>query len=140
GCVLLDDRSLQLRLHAAEPMLVRLRSAQRQGATISSGGELLVQLAGLAPDEPFELEISAFDLAGNQGETSLGLRAAPELASLSISEVRADPAGPEPAQEYVEIWNFGEQAVSLRGVALVSASEERPSVVEHDTLLPAGAV
>ncbi|HKP59520.1 MAG TPA: hypothetical protein VJV78_22510 [Polyangiales bacterium] len=139
GCALLDDRSLELRLHALEAVRVRIRSGERQGAAISANGTLQMRLEGLAPDEAFDVELQAFDLAGNVSEAELALRTAPELATLTISEVRADPAGPEPAQEYVELWNFGRRALPLRGVSLVDAADEHPSVIEHDAQLPAGA-
>jgi hypothetical protein len=139
GCALLGDRSLQLRMRAAEPVHVRLRSQERQAALLSAAGAIEIQLSGLTPGEAFELELQAFDLAGNVSEASLALQAAPELPSLSISELRADPAGPEPAQEYVELWNFGQRAVALRGVSLVDASDDKPSTIEQDAQLAAGA-
>src|SRR5262245_50475976 len=61
GCALLDDRSLELRLHALEAVRVRIRSGERQGAAISANGALQVRLEGFAPDEAFELELQAFD-------------------------------------------------------------------------------
>jgi hypothetical protein len=40
------------------------------------------------------------------------------LAPLTITEICADAEGPEPAQEWVEIANVGDAAVSLEGLAI----------------------
>jgi hypothetical protein len=54
------------------------------------------------------------DLAGNQATTTVPADpvAAPGVV---LTEVLQNPAGPEPAQEYVELLNLGSQAVDLAG-------------------------
>jgi hypothetical protein len=58
------------------------------------------------------------DLAENQLEIPLCGALPSDLATLTIDEVRADPLGPEPAQEYVELLNFGTEAVAMEGFFL----------------------
>ena len=58
------------------------------------------------------------DLAENQLETPLCGALPADLATVTIDEVRADPLGPEPAQEYVELLNFGTKAVAMEGFSL----------------------
>jgi len=41
-----------------------------------------------------------------------------EERKLSIAEVRADPLGPEPAQELVELLNYGTVPIALDGLSL----------------------
>ena len=63
------------------------------------------------------------DRAGNQVESSAAApstcrRSTPPLV---ITEVLANPAGPEPGQEFVELRNVGDDDVSLAGLRLEDA-------------------
>ncbi len=62
------------------------------------------------------------DRAGNQVETSAGsIDLPPETPPLVITEVLANPAGPEPGQEFVELRNLGGADLSLGGLRLEDA-------------------
>jgi hypothetical protein len=58
------------------------------------------------------------DLAGNRTSTALEVAPLRGLSALAIVEVRADPLGPEPSQEYVELLNFGDTPLSIEGFTL----------------------
>jgi hypothetical protein len=61
----------------------------------------------------------ATDRAGNVVASSpLAFETPPALPPIAITEVLANAAGPEPAQEYVEIRNLGADVVSLAGLRL----------------------
>ena len=62
----------------------------------------------------------------------------PPLATLAITEVLADPQGPEPAQEYVEIWNFGPDAIALDGLQLSDDGSLVGQIITSSRSLPSG--
>ena len=55
-----------------------------------------------------------------EAELLLGVAPLRILAEFAL-RVEVDPAGPEPAQEYVELRNLGGEAVSLAGLRLEDA-------------------
>jgi hypothetical protein len=61
-------------------------------------------------------------LSGQVAEHGLSLETAYALAPLALDEVRPDPLGPEPAQEYVELFNFGTEPVNIMGFSLTDDS------------------
>jgi hypothetical protein len=46
------------------------------------------------------------------------------LPKLSITEIRTDPLGPEPAQEFVEVMNYGTEQIVLAGFTLSDTVSE----------------
>jgi hypothetical protein len=63
--------------------------------------------------------VALWDLAGNRAEAGpVAVQLPPASPPLVITEVLANPAGPETTQEYVELRNLGESPVSLAGLAL----------------------
>ncbi len=58
------------------------------------------------------------DLAGNQAAIAPIRSALPGLQGLVITEVLANPAGPEPSQEWVELYNPTSLALDLDGYTL----------------------
>jgi Lamin Tail Domain len=61
----------------------------------------------------------AIDLAGNVGESSaVELPWAEAPVPIAITELHANPLGPEPAQEFVELENVGPEPLDLGGLAL----------------------
>jgi hypothetical protein len=120
GCALVDDESITLRVLADEPARFALTSEPNLGPVRALGpaGEAVLQLSGLAPGEPYALELELRDAADNATRERLSLRTEAALAMLSISELRADPLGPEPAQELVELLNYGSRPIQLQGFSL----------------------
>src|SRR5581483_9059902 len=81
--------------------------------------DLAVPFSGLPPGAPAEIVLRVTDRAGNQVETSAGSTdVPPQTPPLVITEVLANPAGPEPGQEFVEVRNVGDGDVSLAGLRL----------------------
>jgi hypothetical protein len=138
GCLLIGDAWVEIRAHADESVRVVVRSLERQAAQLTAAGGSDLRLGGFEPGEPFDLAVQAIDLAGNTSEAQLESVAAPPLATLSITEVLADPSGPDAAQEYVEITNFGSAALDLQGISLADGSD-KPSLISSRVELPAGA-
>ncbi len=87
-----------------------------QVATLSYANSF--ELAQVPAPGAATVVLQARDMAGNLREQVLPVATAPDLPALSIEEVRADPLGKEPAQEYVELLNYGRESISLMGFKL----------------------
>jgi hypothetical protein len=96
-----------------------------------------VPFGGLSPGVPAEIVLRVTDRAGNQIETSAGsIDLPPETPLLVITEVLANPAGPEPGQEFVELRNVGDSDLSLAGLRL---EDSKGGDVLPEATLAAGA-
>jgi hypothetical protein len=81
--------------------------------------DVAIPLASLPPASAATLTVTAGDRAGNVVASSpLAFETPPALPPIAITEVLANAAGPEPAQEYVELRNLGADVVSLAGLRL----------------------
>jgi hypothetical protein len=118
ACALLSDLSLTLRLRTDEPVIAELHGAPSPVSQLAPAGELAVRMADLQPGSALELTLSLRDSAGNTTERAFSLRIPGALATLSITEVLADPLGPEPEQELIELYNYGDAPVDLTGFTL----------------------
>ena len=99
--------------------------------------DLAVPFSGLLPGVPAEIVLRVTDRAGNQIETSAGsIDLPPETPPLVITEVLANPAGPEPGQEFVELRNIGDRDLSLAGLRL---EDSKGADVLPEATLAAGA-
>jgi hypothetical protein len=86
---------------------------------------------------PATIVLRVTDRAGNQIETSAGsIDLPPETPPLVITEVLANPAGPEPGQEFVELRNVGDSDQSLAGLRL---EDSKGGDVLPEATLAAGA-
>jgi hypothetical protein len=111
--------------------------------TTSPGGvgqtrfDVALPLTALPPDSAATVAVTAVDRAGNVASSSpLAFQTPPSLPPIAITEVLANAAGPEPAQEYVELRNLGPDPVSLAGLRLEDSKggDDLPA----ETLAPAG--
>ncbi|NOY92133.1 MAG: hypothetical protein GXP55_13125 [Deltaproteobacteria bacterium] len=125
GCLLVDDRSLNLRLASTGPMRYRLEGGHGSARAVAPRGDASLALRDLEPDSSHELWLEATDLAGRTQRLPLHLHTTPALAPVYIMETRADPLGSEPRQEYVELLNAGATSVDLGGFSLAD-SPARP--------------
>jgi hypothetical protein len=114
-CALPSERSVAVRARSDESGYLTLSAEGMQAAAIGATADFELTLP-LASERA--LLVSLSDLAGNTSHTQVVLAPAPDLARLAIDEVRVDPLGPEPAQEYVEVLNFGASDVSMMGFSL----------------------
>jgi hypothetical protein len=138
GCALADDRSIELRLQWNTPVRFFLSGAGRTVAAVAARGDGLLRLAPLPADAEVVATLRVIDLAGVEREEPLFVATTPPLAPLYITEVRADPRGPEPAQEYVELLNAGPLPRSLLGIALSDRADAAGDVIDAPFLIPAG--
>ena len=76
-------------------------------------GRLVIR--GLAPASSHRLDVSVVDPSGELAQFTEWVTTGPQRGHLVLSEVLANPIGPEPAQEWVELFNDGRGAVKLEG-------------------------
>ena len=93
-------------------------------------------LLSLPPSIAATATITVTDRAGNVTVAPvLEFQTPPALPAVAITEVLANPAGPEPGQEYVELCNLGAEPVALAGLRIEDSKggDDLP-----DETLPAG--
>jgi hypothetical protein len=117
ACVLLGEAEVALRARADENGALTLTCGGTTQSDLGSAGEFALTLELAGPDTCI---LSLTDAAGNARDSVLELAPQPDLAKLAIDEVRADPLGPEPSQEYVELLNFGDTALAIEGFTLTT--------------------
>jgi hypothetical protein len=139
GCLLADDRHVALRFDAAEPVRASLEGTAAAAEVLAPRGRGVLEIAGLGPDRPLDLRLRLVDLAGLETALPLPTRTLPPLATVSIVEVRSDPLGPEPRQEYVELVNWGDEDVALEGFAVTDDPMREGDVLRRPFRLPPGA-
>ena len=81
--------------------------------------EVGIPLGALPPSAAATVTVRATDLAGNAAVSApLAFTTPVALPPIAITEVLANPAGPEPQQEYVELRNLGDADLPLGGLRL----------------------
>jgi hypothetical protein len=81
--------------------------------------DVAVPVTLLPPAAAATVTARATDRAGNVAEAApFALTTPPAIPPLAVTEVLANPAGPEPAQEYVELRNLGDGIVSTDGLLI----------------------
>lgn len=119
------DRCLVARWITDEPATSELLRVQE-------GPFVLIHEVGLAMEQgPIAVSIAAQDWAFNRTEQKLGMMQAERPPEIRITEILANPVGPEPAQEWVELANLGDIEVDLTRWRLAdsSGSDELPMAV-----------
>src|SRR5262249_22468702 len=62
--------------------------------------------------------VATLDEHGGRGQDSLSVGPGPPRSHVVVNEVMANPAGPEPAEEWVELYNDGGDTENLAGYTL----------------------
>ena len=139
GCALRGDDQLRVRIQLNSPARVRVQLGDRLIARLAGSRPIDVGFDSLAPGmrHALRVHVEAGDSANLDVQFELDTLAA--LARVSISEVLADPLGPEPDAEWVELLNYGEQPIALRGFAISDRPDELGTRIERDVVMPAGA-
>lgn len=131
---------LEVRVTTNEPTRAELRWSGSQPGGVRLEAFALEHRALVPLEEPLShLLVFVWDAVGNEGHRGpepLDLASGPAVA---ITEVLANPAGTEPAEEFVEIVNLGPTAVSLEGWSLTDTLAKPGDLLPADSL-PPGAV
>lgn len=120
-------RCLAVWVDAGEPVQARLRvGAAEQQASIGAAGWIGLAIAeDRQPEQLIAWSLELRDLADNQatftGELPAGSSFAEQLPRVQITEILANPSGPEPHAEFIEL-RAGPDGAALDGVYLADAS------------------
>jgi hypothetical protein len=139
GCLLAGDDRVVLRVRMSAPALLLLRAGEPLARAVAPRGDAELAVRGLAPDRALDLRLTAIGLAGDTHVHVASARTAPPLPRVSIVEVRADPRGPEPRQEYVELLNYGDVEVDLAGFTISDRADARGDVIAPPARVAPGA-
>ncbi|MEZ4224132.1 MAG: lamin tail domain-containing protein [Polyangiaceae bacterium] len=124
GCLRLDGD----RLHyypTLGPTAVAVRSASGSALfALADGDELRVP--GLSPMRAEALELYAINRSGLEAEADVVVQTSAARAHPVISEVLANAVGPEPEQEWVELFNDGTVPWQTEGYVLVDSAAQTP--------------
>jgi hypothetical protein len=124
GCWLISDDRVHLRMLANVPARFELRTNDMAQAVLSSRGDAEITIRNLEPNAYVSPALSVTDLAGNVLSITAHARSATPRATVAMTEVRADPVGAEPSQEYVELFNYGNADVPLDGFTIANSTSE----------------
>lgn len=137
-CLLRGDDSLRVRAFLTASAIVELGAAGLVTRALAERAEVTLRLPGLDPDTFYSLRVTATGLDGSAHLLETLVRTHPPLMTLTITEVLADPLGPDPAQEYVELLNYGEEPVPLMGLRLADDPSREGDLVTSSLRVPPG--
>jgi hypothetical protein len=126
------DEAVRVELVATDGP-VRIEAASAGSATAHA-----IRIEGLTADRSVRLDVAAIDLAANRTGAAGAFDSGTPLPALVLSETYADPVGPEPEQEFIEVVNVGDGAVVLDGLAVADGAGTGEPIAGAPPL-PAGA-
>ncbi len=118
GCARIEDDRLQVEAGDRSWLWV-LRGTNLADARVVS--ETAVVFKGLDPGASNELDIAAFDDGGRRFDLRVRVDTMVRQPHVVINEVMANPIGKEPEQEWIELYNDGNEAVDLEGWTIEDA-------------------
>ena len=140
GCLLSTDERIELALQAGEPVIATLRTASVTVAVSAPRGTARLRLLGLVADEDVPLTLSLRDVTGRTIEHRFTGHTRERLPRITLSEVRADPLGREPTQEYVELLNEDDHAIDLAGFHLADGLDREGDLLPSFVLSPGARI
>ncbi|MBK7774331.1 MAG: lamin tail domain-containing protein [Sandaracinaceae bacterium] len=138
-CLLRSDDALRVRAFLTASAIVELGAGGVVARSLAERAETTLWLRGLDADTFYTVRMEALSLSGATTTVDTLVRTHPPLAQLSITEVLADPLGPDPDQEYVELLNHGPVPLPLAGLTLADAPEREGDEVTSGVVLAPGA-
>lgn len=116
GCARVEDDRLVARAPAA-PLLWTITGAGVDMVVATRPGQPFI-VSPLPPVSAVALRVGTYDVAGRRAESSFTAVTEPPRPHVVLNEVLADPLGPEPGQEWVELYNDGLVSAELEGYVL----------------------
>jgi hypothetical protein len=122
GCAeVMDDRLL---VRSAEVPLLWALAGEGLDTVVATGPGDPFVLSPLPSRTSIALTVATVDNAGHVERGAFASRTLAPMPHVIISEVLANPLGPEPAQEWVELYNDGEVLAELGGTVLADVGGE----------------
>ncbi|HEY4119015.1 MAG TPA: lamin tail domain-containing protein [Byssovorax sp.] len=134
GCGVVEDDQIVGR-SPREPLLWAASGGSVDSVFATAPGDAFV-LGPLPVDADVLLALATFDVAGVASRATVRVKTAAARPHVILNEVLADPVGPEPAEEWVELVNDGQVAADLTGYVLDDLGGETPL---PSATLPPGA-
>lgn len=134
GCALVADDRITVRAPAA-PALWAIAGAGIDRVLVTEEGGSFV-LKGFPPASTAALDVITADDRGEIQRSMFTFATQASMPHLLLNEVYANPLGPEPAQEWVEILNDGAMPAELGGHVLIDIGGE--TILPPGALLPGG--
>jgi hypothetical protein len=144
GCAEIEDDRLALHSPDYLTLWVVVGAADPVVEVLPPQTRLVIR--GLAPASSQRLDVSVVDPTGELEQFTERVTTVAQRPHLVLSEVLADPIGPEPAQEWVELFNDGRGPVDLEGWLLedIGGQTSIPAHVleprEYALIVPEGYV
>lgn len=124
GCASVQDDRLFVRA-PDEPLLWAIGGEGLDFVLVTAAAERFV-VAPLLPEHHVRVEVGTTDVVGFATRRGFSATTAAPMAHLVLTEVLADPLGPEPHQEWVEIMNDGRAIAVLEDYSLADTSGAEP--------------
>jgi hypothetical protein len=137
GCVLADDARVRLTVATSEPARVELAIPGQTVRALAASSRVALALAGLGSSARAHGTLTVVDLADRRLEVPVTLATTEPLAPIVIAEVCADPEGPEPDQEWIELENLGDRDVPLEGLAIADRADAVGTRITSHRVIPA---
>jgi len=122
GCAVVTDDRLFLR--APEGDLLWGISGEGMDRVVKTGSNERFVLKGLPPESDISLEVVTIDSAGRSNRAFFAATTTSLSAHVVLNEVMVNPVGPEPDQEWVELYNDGQVETSLSGYRILDIGGE----------------
>ena len=123
ACALVADEQVSLRARFATAARITAVLGTSVASTVTRSGEVSIHFDGLPTDSSLGLELRVRSLSGVEAIATGELRTTHALPLVVVDEIRADAIGPEPAQEFVELWNAGDASIDLAGYRIADAPD-----------------
>lgn len=133
GCaVVADDR---LYVQAPEGDLIWGISGESVERVLKTASKERFVIKGLLPETDLSLDVVTIDAAGRIQRVEFFATTTALSGHVVINEVQVNPVGPEPDQEWVELYNDGQVETSLTGYRILDIGGE---TLLPDVALPPG--
>ena len=119
GCARVEDD--RMRVRTPEPPMVWLIGVEGSTWIATSEGFSSFVIRGLEPASQLSMSLEFASPAG-RATSSYELQTTSPQAHVHLSEVMANPDGPEPAQEWIELWNDGVASAELGLLTLADSA------------------
>ena len=138
GCYAVDDRGVSLRGEVSAATRAWLSFGDNVSSRVSPYGDYTLRATKSEMSlATAEFSFRALDAAGQSLITATPVSLDSARMTLAITEVCANPFGSEPAQEFVEVLNYGPLPVALAGLHLTDAVAEHGDMFStNDVLQP----
>lgn len=138
GCVLQTDATWSMALNLTGPARVAFEAFGHNSLSVAPRGDAMLSLDGLDPGMTTLGALTLTSLGTSGARLNVLVETHATMPPLMITEVCANPAGPEPEGEWVELFQRGPNVVALEGMRIADRTDAEGTVVHTDVRLAPG--